>query len=85
MIRNKARLVAQGYLQEEGLDFEESFALVARIESIRILCTYVAHKGFELQQMDVKTAFLNGDLKEKVYVKQPPGFEAKGKENYVTS
>ena len=63
VIRNKARLVAQGYLQEEGLEFEESFAPVARIESIRIPCAYASHKGFEMHQLDVKTVFLNGDLK----------------------
>jgi hypothetical protein len=73
--RNKARLVAKGYAQVTGLDFEETFAPVARLESIRILLAYVAHHSFKLFQMDVKNAFLNGPIKEEVYVEQPPGFE----------
>ncbi|KAK1627611.1 hypothetical protein QYE76_001926 [Lolium multiflorum] len=75
VIRNKARLVAQGYSQVEGVDFGETFAPVARLESIRILLAFASHHGFKLQQMDVKSAFLNGPLQEEVYVKQPPGFE----------
>ncbi|KAK1663544.1 hypothetical protein QYE76_051703 [Lolium multiflorum] len=75
VIRNKARLVAQGYSQVEGVDFGDTFAPVARLESIRILLAFAAHYGFKLQQMDVKSAFLNGPLHEEVYVKQPPGFE----------
>nr|GEX37144.1 Gag-Pol polyprotein [Tanacetum cinerariifolium] len=74
VIRNKSRLVVRGYRQEEGIDFEESFALVARMESIRIFVTYAAHKSFSVFQMDVKTAFLHGSLKEDVYVCQPDGF-----------
>ncbi|GJY63694.1 retrovirus-related pol polyprotein from transposon TNT 1-94 [Tanacetum coccineum] len=74
VIRNKARLVAKGYAQEEGIDFEESFALVARLEAVRIFVAYAAHKSFPIYQMDVKTAFLNGLLKEEVYVSQPDGF-----------
>nr|GEX80143.1 retrovirus-related Pol polyprotein from transposon TNT 1-94 [Tanacetum cinerariifolium] len=74
VIRNKARLVAKGYAQEEGIDFEESFAPVARLEAVRIFVAYVAHKTFPIYQMDVKTAFLNGPLKEEVYVTQPDGF-----------
>ncbi|GJZ64081.1 ribonuclease H-like domain-containing protein, partial [Tanacetum coccineum] len=74
IIRNKARLVAKGYAQEEGIDFEESFAPVARLEAVRIFVAYVAHKSFPIYQMDVKTAFLNGPLKEEVYVAQPDGF-----------
>jgi hypothetical protein len=73
--RNKARLVAKGYAQVIGLDFEETFALVARLESIRILLAYAAHHSFRLFQMDVKSAFLNGPIKEEVYVEQPPSFE----------
>ncbi|GJT56133.1 retrovirus-related pol polyprotein from transposon TNT 1-94 [Tanacetum coccineum] len=61
-------------LQEEGIDFEESFALVARLEAVRIFVAYAAHKSFPIYQMDVKTAFLNGPLKEEVYVAQPDGF-----------
>ncbi|GJU65253.1 retrovirus-related pol polyprotein from transposon TNT 1-94 [Tanacetum coccineum] len=74
VIRNKARLVAKGYAQEEGIDFEESFALVARLEAFRIFVAYVAHKSFLIYQMDVKTAFLNGPLKEEVYAAQPDRF-----------
>nr|GEX09207.1 retrovirus-related Pol polyprotein from transposon TNT 1-94 [Tanacetum cinerariifolium] len=74
VIRNKARLVAKGYAQEEGIDFEESFAPVARLEAVWIFVAYVAHKSFPIYQMDVKMAFLNGPLKEEVYVAQPDGF-----------
>jgi hypothetical protein len=73
--RNKARLVAKGYAQVAGLDFEETFAPVARLESIRILLAYAAHHSFRLFQMDVKSAFLNRPIKEEVYMEQPPGFE----------
>ena len=73
--RNKARLVAQGYSQEEGIDFEETFAPVARIEAIRKLLAFVVSQSVKLFQMDVKSAFLNGYIKEEVYVEQPPGFE----------
>jgi hypothetical protein len=73
--RNEARLVAKGYAQVTSLDFEETFAPVARVESIRILLAYAAHHSFKLFQMDVKCAFLNGPIKEKVYVEQPPGFK----------
>ncbi|GJX87193.1 retrovirus-related pol polyprotein from transposon TNT 1-94 [Tanacetum coccineum] len=74
VIRNKTRLVMRGYYQEEGIDFKESFALVARMEAIRIFLAYVAHKLFTVFQMDVKTAFLHGTLKEDVHVCQPEGF-----------
>ncbi|GKB49219.1 retrovirus-related pol polyprotein from transposon TNT 1-94 [Tanacetum coccineum] len=74
VLKNKARLVAQGFRQEEGIDFEESFAPVARIEAIRIFVANAAHKNMMIYQMDVKTAFLNGELKEEVYVSQPEGF-----------
>ena len=73
--RNKARLVAQGFTQIEGLDFGETYAPVARLESIRILFAYAAHHDFKLYQMDVKSVFLNGPLSELVYVEQPSGFE----------
>nr|GEU92534.1 putative ribonuclease H-like domain-containing protein [Tanacetum cinerariifolium] len=73
VIRNKTRLVVRGYRQEEGIDFEESFAPVARMEAIRIFLTYAAHKSFIMFQIDVKTAFLHGTLKEDVYVCQPKG------------
>ncbi|GJR69476.1 retrovirus-related pol polyprotein from transposon TNT 1-94 [Tanacetum coccineum] len=74
IIRNKARLVAKGYTQEESIDFEESFAPVARLEAVRIFVAYAAHKSFPIYQMDVKMAFLNGPQKEEVYVAQPDGF-----------
>jgi hypothetical protein len=73
--RNNARLVAKGYSQVKGLDFDETYALVARLESIRILLAYATNHGFKLYQMDVKSAFLNGPIKEEVYVEQPPGIE----------
>jgi hypothetical protein len=81
--RNNARLVAKGYSQVESLDFEEIFAPVARLESICILLTYGTHYDFKLYQMDVKSAFLNGPIKEEVYVEQPPGFEDQEYSNYV--
>nr|GEV44254.1 retrovirus-related Pol polyprotein from transposon TNT 1-94 [Tanacetum cinerariifolium] len=74
VFRNKSRLVVRGYRQEEGIDFEESFALVAIMEAIRIFLAYVAHKSFNVFQTDVKTAFLHGTLKEDVYVCQTEGF-----------
>nr|GFB07720.1 retrovirus-related Pol polyprotein from transposon TNT 1-94 [Tanacetum cinerariifolium] len=74
VIRNKSRLVVRGYHQEEGIDFEESFAPVARMEPIRIFLAYAAHKSFTMFQMDVKTAILHGSLKEDVYVCHTEGF-----------
>jgi hypothetical protein len=73
--RNKARLVAKGYSQVKGLDFDETYAPIARLDSIRILLAYATYHGFKLYQMDVKSVFLNGPIKEEVYVEQPPGFE----------
>ncbi|GJU66306.1 putative ribonuclease H-like domain-containing protein [Tanacetum coccineum] len=75
VIRNKARLVAQGYTQEEGIDYDEVFAPVARIEAIRLFLAFASFKDFVVYQMDVKSAFLYGKIEEKVYVCQPPGFE----------
>nr|GEU32494.1 copia protein [Tanacetum cinerariifolium] len=74
VIRNKARLVAKGFNQKEGIDFEESFALAVRLEAVWLFIAYAAHKSFQIYQMDVKTAFLNGPLKEEVYVNQPDVF-----------
>jgi hypothetical protein len=83
VVRNKARRVAQEYCQKEGIDNEETFAPVARLEAIRILLAFVASKGFTLFQMDVKSAFLNGYIEEDVYVRQPPGFESSKFPNHV--
>ncbi|RRC79823.1 hypothetical protein EH999_23420, partial [Escherichia coli] len=75
VIKNKARLVAQGYTQEEGIDYDDVFAPVARIEAIRLFLAFASYKGFKVYQMDVKSAFLYGTIDEEVYVAQPPGFE----------
>nr|GFB86908.1 retrovirus-related Pol polyprotein from transposon TNT 1-94 [Tanacetum cinerariifolium] len=83
ILKNKARLVTRGYRQEEGINFEESFALVARLEAIRIFLAYAAHKNMVIYQMDVKTAFLNGNLREEVYVSQPDGFVDPDNPNHV--
>nr|GFC08223.1 hypothetical protein [Tanacetum cinerariifolium] len=82
-LKNKARLVARGYRQEEGIDFEESFAPVARLKAIRNFLAYAAHKNMVVYQMDVKTAFLNGNLREDVYVSQPDGFVDPDNPNHV--
>jgi hypothetical protein len=83
VVRNKARLVAQGCCQKEGIDYEETFAHVARLEAIRILLAFVASKGFKLFQMDAKSAFLNVYIEEEVYVRHPPGFESSKFPNHV--
>ncbi|GJY73447.1 retrovirus-related pol polyprotein from transposon TNT 1-94 [Tanacetum coccineum] len=83
VLKNKARLVARGYRQEEGIDFEESFAPVSQLEAIRIFIAYVAHKKMTIYQMDVKTAFLNGILREEVYVSQPDGFIDQDNTNHM--
>jgi hypothetical protein len=83
IVRNKAILVAQGYTQVEGLDYDETFAPVARLEAIRILLAYATSHNIKLYQMDVKSAFLNGKINELVYVKQPPSFEDSKKPNHV--
>jgi hypothetical protein len=75
ILRNKAHLIAQGFSQVEGLDFGETFAHVARLEAIRILLVFATSKGFKLHRMDVESAFLNGVIQDKVYVRQAPGFE----------
>ena len=75
VIRNKAQLVAQGYNQEEGIDYDETYTLVARLEAIRILLAYSCFQNFKLYQMDLKRTFLNEYISEEVYVTQPPGFE----------
>ncbi|GKD89464.1 retrovirus-related pol polyprotein from transposon TNT 1-94 [Tanacetum coccineum] len=83
VLKNKAWLVAKGYRQEEGIDFEESFALVARLKAIRIFLAFAAHMNMVVYQMDVKTAFLNGILCEEVYVCQSDGFVDPENPNHV--
>ena len=79
----KARLVAKGYIQKEGIDYEETFSPVAMLKSIIILLSIAAHYDYEIWQMDVKTAFLNGNLDEEIYMMQPKGFIAKNQEYMV--
>ncbi|GJX32709.1 retrovirus-related pol polyprotein from transposon TNT 1-94 [Tanacetum coccineum] len=83
VIKNKARLVARGYNQQEGIHYEETFILVARLEAIRIFLAYAAYMGFMVYQMDVKSAFLNRKISEEVYVQQPPWFESSEFPNHV--
>nr|GEZ07190.1 retrovirus-related Pol polyprotein from transposon TNT 1-94 [Tanacetum cinerariifolium] len=83
ILNNKAYLVARGYRQVEGIDFEESFAPVTRLEAIRIFLAYAAHKNMVVYQMDVKSAFLNGNMREEVYVSQPDGFVDQDNLNHV--
>ncbi|KAI3770225.1 hypothetical protein L6452_01351 [Arctium lappa] len=83
IVRNKAHLVAKGYRQQEGIDYDETFAPVARIEAIRMFLAYATHKNFIVFQMDVKSAFLNGVLKVEVYVSQPEGFVSSENPHYI--
>ncbi|GJU26324.1 retrotransposon protein, putative, ty1-copia subclass [Tanacetum coccineum] len=83
ILKNKDRLVARGYRQEEGIDFEESFAPIARLEAIRIFLGFAAHMNMVVYQKDVKTAFLNGNLREEVYVSQSDGFLDKDNPNHM--
>jgi hypothetical protein len=83
VVRNKARLVCKGYAQVEGRDSDETFSLVERLEAIRMFLVYSCHKNFKVYQMDVKLSFLNGDLKEEVYMEQPEGFSLVDNPNYV--
>ncbi|GKA33146.1 retrovirus-related pol polyprotein from transposon TNT 1-94, partial [Tanacetum coccineum] len=83
VIKNKARLVAQGYNQQKGIDYDKTFAPVTRLEAIRIFLAFATYMNFIFYQMDVKSAFLNGKLKEEVYVKQPPGFDSNEFPNHV--
>ncbi|GJT22041.1 retrovirus-related pol polyprotein from transposon TNT 1-94 [Tanacetum coccineum] len=83
VLKNKAPLVTKGYHQKKGIDFEESFALVARLETIRIFIAFAAHMNIVVYQVDVKTAFLNGILREEVYVSQPDRFVDPENPNHV--
>jgi hypothetical protein len=83
IVKHKARLVARGFVQREGIDFDDTFTPVARMESMRLLFALAAQEGWRVHHMDVKSAFLNGDLKEEVYMHQPPEFVIPGKEGKV--
>ena len=83
IVRHKARLVARGFVQHEGIDFEEVFALVARMESVRLLLAFAATKDWRVHHLDVKSAFLNGELAETVFIRQPLGFAIKGAKHRV--
>ncbi|KAI3767795.1 hypothetical protein L2E82_18204 [Cichorium intybus] len=83
VVRNKAKLVAKGYSQIEGIDYDETYAPVARLKAIRIFLAYAAHKNIIVHQMDVKSEILQGDLHEVVYLQQPPRFEDLSHPNHV--
>ena len=83
VVKHKARLVAQGFSQQPGIDYNETFAPVARLDTVRLVLAIAAQHSWKVHQMDVKSAFLNGFLEEEVYVKQPPGYEVKGEEGKV--
>jgi hypothetical protein len=83
VVKYKARLVAKGYVQKYGIDFEEVFAPVARLDTVRTVLAFAANNGWKIHHLDVKSAFLHGDLEEEVYVSQPEGYKVKGRENEV--
>ncbi|KAL9265744.1 Retrovirus-related Pol polyprotein from transposon RE2-like protein, partial [Drosera capensis] len=83
VIKHKARLVAKGYVQRQGIDFEEVFAPVAKLDTVRVVLALAANRSWEVHHMDVKSAFLNGELEEEVYVTQPEGFEVQGQKHLV--
>jgi hypothetical protein len=83
VVRHKTRLVVKGYAQQQGIDFEEVFAPVVRLEAIMLLLALAVEEGWQVHHMDVKTAFLNGDLQEEVFIQQPPGFIQLGQEHKV--
>jgi hypothetical protein len=83
IVKHKARLVAKGYVQKFGVDYEEVFAPVARLDTVRLLLAYATNHGWKVHCLDVKSAFLHGELEEEVYVTQPEGYEVKGKEQCV--
>jgi hypothetical protein len=81
--KHKARLVVKGYAQRHGIDYDEVLASVARLDSVHLLIALTTHEGWEVHHMDIKSTFLNGNLQEEVYVKQPAGFIVAGKEHKV--
>jgi hypothetical protein len=83
VVKHKARLIMCGFVQQEGIDYDDAFVPMARIESIHIILVLIAQEGWCVQHMDVKSAFLNDNLKEEVYVRLPPGFIASGQEGKV--
>lgn len=83
IVKHKAHLIVKGYVQKQGVDYEEVFTPVTRLETVRLLLALVAKNGWEVHHLDVKTAFLNGELQEEVYVIQPEGFEKEGEEHKV--
>ena len=83
VIKHKARLVARGFVQPEGIDYDDAFTPVARMESVHVLLALTAQEGWQVHHMDVKSTFLNGDLKEEVYVRQPPSYAIVGEEGKV--
>jgi hypothetical protein len=83
IVKNKSILVCKGYAQVEGQDFDETFALVERLEAIRMVLAYACHKNFKVYQMDVKPTFINGYLEQEVYMEQPEGFSLTDNPNYV--
>ena len=83
IVKHKASLVTRGFVQREGIDFEEVFAPIVRMESVRLLLALAAAKDWRVHHLDVKLAFLNGELTEMVFVRQPPGFAVKGEEHKV--
>lgn len=84
VMKHKARLVAKGYVQKKGIDYEEVFAPVARLDTVKLILALAANRGWEVHHLDVKTAFLNGELEEEVYVMQPEGYAVKGKNSMCT-
>jgi len=83
VIKHKERLVVRGFVQQEGIEYDDAFAPVMRMELVRVLLMLAAQEGWQVHHMDVKSAFLNGDLKEEVYMRQPPGFAVVGEEDKV--
>jgi hypothetical protein len=83
MSKHKAHLVVKGYVYRHGIDYDEVFTPVARLDSVCLLITLTVHEGWEVHHMDIKSAFLNGDMQEEVYIEQPAGFIIAGKEHKV--